>query len=235
VSAIFGEGVGYVPCPDAAEVYANEAGTELGRNSYFVAEPCASTTEGPFFFLQTADTNHSGDPQYNSYSGGLSVGYNPYAIPSGPTSVLQQVGSTTPEYGISTSQPGRRSREWLALPTTADLTTWQFVYNSSFGVGVGVFLLPDVFSDLGTFPGSTAADKYLDATPFLVVSEGEAITLPAGDYWMSPWGGTSAFHSDIGVDLWYWPRDNADGITDSRSDAIGHDAWVASVTYTTYT
>jgi hypothetical protein len=196
-------------------------------------DPCAPTAEGPFYFLQSAETNHSTDSQYGSYSTGLSVTYNPITSPGGFNSFLS-VGFVTPEIGLSTGPSVRHTHSWLQLPTTADLTTWRFVYNSSFGVGVGIFLFPDYLSDLGNFPGSTAADKYLNATPFMVVSQGESITLPAGDYWMSPWGGNPAFQAAATlVDVICWPRDNADGVTDSSHDQPGHDAWVASVTYYT--
>jgi hypothetical protein len=40
MAAIFGQGTGYVPCPDAEEVSVNEAGTEMGRSTYFVPAPC---------------------------------------------------------------------------------------------------------------------------------------------------------------------------------------------------
>jgi hypothetical protein len=39
MAAIFGEGTGYVPCPDPEESFANDEGPK-GRSTYFVPEPC---------------------------------------------------------------------------------------------------------------------------------------------------------------------------------------------------
>jgi hypothetical protein len=73
VSAIFGEGVGYVPCPDAAEVYANEVGTERGRTSYFVAGPCECCFTDNFSRSETnswgtADTGQQYDASTSPFS-----------------------------------------------------------------------------------------------------------------------------------------------------------------------
>jgi hypothetical protein len=107
VTAIFGEGVGYVPCPDAAEVYANEAGTELGRSTYFVPDPCDCNACSSETFSRT-------------FSGGW--GLSPFdSLPWRPSSVL--LFSVTPGAASFTGDTAYSS---ISLPLFSGAGTTPF-------------------------------------------------------------------------------------------------------------